>query len=124
MTEKELLNNYYASCNALLEAFCRKQGFNHSYWIAEEIGGVADCDEFFTFGMGDIVIDLHRNAPKGEITKWHEYNTRCMALGTNGCNYSSWLKGCPRLTDEQLESLEKAKADFEEAIRRYKEEGF
>ena len=129
-----LLFAYYGSCNALLEAFCEKHGFDYEdarkSWVAGCVGETVCCGDYF-FDMDVIVTDLKENAPERELFKWYDYATECHCLGTNGCNYSSWLKGCPRLSETQMEELrqlkkrvEEAKEQLNECIKKYNEEGF
>lgn len=129
-----LLQAYYGSCNALLEAFCEKHGFDYEdekqSWVAGCVGDIVCCGDHY-FGMDVIVTDLKEDAPEGELLKWYYYDNECHYLGTNGCNYSSWLKGCPRLSEDEIAEIrqyqkivEEAKKQLDECITKYKEGGF
>lgn len=129
-----LLFVYYDSCNALLEAFCEKHGFDYEdarkSWVAGCVGETVCCGDYF-FNMDVIVTDLKENAPEGELLKWYDYDTECHYLGTNGCNYSSWLKGCPRLSEDEMAEIrvcqkivEEAREQLNECVTKYKERGF
>ncbi len=74
-----LLFVYYDSCNALLEAFCEKHGFDyedaHKSWVAGCVGETVCCGDYF-FDMDVIVTDLKKTPPKGNccvgmITPWN-----------------------------------------------------
>ena len=120
MDTKDLLTTYYAACNALLHAFCKKHGYNYDAasvgWVAGDVGGVVLCgDEYY--GMDTIITDLREDAPEEELMKWYSYTLDCAMLGAenHSCNFRSWLRGCPRLSDEQLEEIRRAKKQVEKA---------
>lgn len=67
-----------------------------------------------TFEFNDIYLDLKENAPIGEIIKWRNYMLRIWNInqiaGGNllrDLNYSSWLMDAPRLSDDELNAVEK-----------------
>lgn len=129
-----LLQAYYGSCNALLEAFCEKHDFDYEdakqSWVAGCVGEIVCCGDYY-FNMDVIVTDLKEDAPEEELIKWYDYNTECSFFGINGCNYHSWLKGCPKLSENEIEEIrqyqkivEDAKKQLDECITKYKEGGF
>ena len=67
---KKLKAKYEATCNKWVNLFCEKQDLEFSYWVADEIGGIA-CfiDEYF-FNLSDIILDMNSNQPKGLILDW------------------------------------------------------
>lgn len=131
---KEKLEYYRIACNGLLEAFCLKHGFSFADaidgWVANEVGGTVCCGDLY-FNMDVIVTDLAEDTPEGQLLKWYEYTTECALLGVAGCNYRSWLKGCPTLSEQQLDELRKLSRRVEEAreelircTNEYKEKGY
>lgn len=111
----EIIENYENSVNAIVEGFKKKNEFNspEGYWIGNEVGGVYDFGDTMTFDFRDILTDIKDNAPKDEIVKWQEYNLRIWQINNivggaflKDINYHSWLKGCPRLSDHELEVVE------------------
>ena len=120
-TETEsLLTTYYSACNAILKAFCRKHGYNYDAasvgWVAGDVGGVVLCgDEYYN--MDTIITDLREDAPEEELMKWYSYTLDCAMLGAekHSCNFRSWLRGCPRLSDVQMEEIRRAKESVKEA---------
>ena len=106
---------YEDAINEIIKAFKEKQGLDTygGYWIGNQIGEVYDFGDTMTFDFRDILIDLKQNAPKDEIFKWREYMMRIWSINhmAGGVllkenNYRSWLKGCPRLTEEELNAVE------------------
>ena len=108
----KLRENYNAACNEYLKAFCEKHDFNYrdakECWIGGDIGGITMCGDFYV-SLTDIIVDIDHDAPKDEYLKYYDYALSCSEYGISCPNYISWLKGCPRLSDEQRKSLRAAK---------------
>lgn len=112
----DIIKNYEDSVNVIVAEFKKKQeiGKSDGYWIANQIGEVYDFGDTMTFDFHDVLTDIKENAPKGEIFKWREYNLRvwninnlCGGILLNEINYRNWLKGAPRLTEEELNTVDK-----------------
>ena len=63
------------------------------------------------------------NAEHDEIFKWREYMMRIWSINNivggiflKENNYRSWLKGCPRLTEEELNAVENKWKTFVDEI--------
>lgn len=106
---------YEDAINEIIKAFKEKQGLDtyEGYWIGNQIGEVYDFGDTMTFDFCDILIDLKEDAPKDEIFKWRDYMMRIWSINNMAGgillkenNYRSWLKGCPRLTEEELNAVE------------------
>lgn len=110
-----LISNYENAVNAIIEEFKKKQELtsNDGYWIGNQIGEVYDFGDAYTFDFNDVLLDIKENAVKGEIFKWRNYMLRIWQLNNmaggvllNEINYRSWIKGCPRLTEDELNTIE------------------
>ena len=110
----DAIKNYENAVNTIITAFKEKQDLDTygGYWIGNQIGEVYDFGDM-TFDFRDILIDLKEDAPKDEIFKWRDYMMRIWSINhmAGGVllkenNYRSWLKGCPRLTEEELDTVE------------------
>ena len=121
----DAIKKYENAVNAIITAFKEKQGLDtyEGYWIGNQIGEVYDFGDTMTFDFRDILIDLKEDAPKDEIFKWRDYMMRIwsinhMAVGVllKENNYRSWLKGCPRLTEEELNAVENKWKTFVDEI--------
>ena len=125
MTKEELRKNYEKTCNDYLQAFCEKHDFDFddAYWIADDIGGVADCCSY-TFDMATIKIDIDEDAPKEELMPWYDYILNALEFGLTTPNYHSWIHGCPRTSKEWFKKMRKQREDFENAIKEEKEKSF
>lgn len=119
ITQEELRLNYDKACNAYLMVFCEKHGFDYAdaarSWVGGDVGGITLCADYYV-SMSDILTDIDRDAPEEEYVKYYDY---CLRVGSiaggelTTPNYDSWLRGCPRISDEQLQRLE----EFQSGIR-------
>ena len=119
------IKNHEDAINEIIKAFKEKQGLdmNEGDWIDDQIGEVYDFGDSMTFNFLDILTDLKENAPKDEIFKWREYMMRIWSINNivggiflKENNYRSWLKGCPRLTEEELNAVENKWKTFVDEI--------
>lgn len=124
-------HNYEHYCNEYLRLFCQKHEFDYedskSSWVADAIGETVSVGDFY-FSMTTIRTDIDRQALADELLKWYDYSIEVGTLGLPGCNFSSWLNGCPRISETELsrfrelhEKSREAEQLFHEAVRNYKE---
>ena len=117
MNKEKLKKDYENACNAYLKAFCEKHEFYgldnpETFWIGDQVGGIANCGDF-TFDMATIVTDIDKEAPEEELLKWYDYTVFTADLGITTPNFYSWLQGCPRLSQQQLDCLSSKKSELE-----------
>lgn len=117
--DKNLLKQQYIdACNAYLEAFCEKHGFDYgeaaNSWVANVVGDACMIGDYFV-SFEEIKTDIDMDATKDEYWSYYDYSLEAHELGFNCPNYSNWLRGCPRLSEEQIKSLRKAKNRVYEA---------
>lgn len=86
---KELKQKYDDACNEIIKHFIKKQGYEFSYWVADEIGRIACFTNHF-LRMSDIILDLNKKAEKGLIFKWQD---DCIENETKYINYNSYIMG-------------------------------
>lgn len=133
---EELIKNYEDSVNAILDEFKKKHEIDakDGYWIANQVGEICDFGDDMVFDFRDILTDIKEKADKDEIYKWAEYMRRVWSINNmvggvylKEINYKSWLKGCPRISDEDLTRIdEKWKALVDDVVStsdRLKKEG-
>lgn len=93
-------------------------------WVVGDVGGITECADYIV-GMDDIITDIDRDAPEDEFVKYYDY---CLRVGSIACgkistpNYSSWLSGCPRMSEEQITRLEELQRDIRKAERELEEQ--
>lgn len=116
---------YSLLANDYLKAFCDKHGFAFEdakgSWVANNVGDVCFIGDFFV-SYDEIRTDIDCDVPEAEFVKYYTYSMETADLGLKSPNYRNWLKGAPKLSDEQLKSLRKAKNELTLARVRFEAE--
>ena len=117
---KELAREYFVKgCNEYLRLFCEKHDFDYEEakesWVANCVGDVTCVGDIFV-GMQTIITDIEMDAPEEEFIKWYDYNLVAHEFGFTTPNFDSWLRGCPRVSDEAFKKLQGLKNDLDDAI--------
>ena len=111
--DKNLLKQQYIdACNAYLEAFCDKHGFDYdeaaNSWVANVVGDACMIGDYFV-SFEEMKTDIDMDATKDEYWSYYDYSLEAHELGFNCPNYANWLRGCPRLSEGQRKSIREAK---------------
>ena len=69
----DIIEKYETYCNLIIEIFQTKHGYEFSYWICDEVGGIAVFIEEYYFNMSDIMYDLRNELPIGLIFEWQDH---------------------------------------------------
>ena len=103
---KEALEDYSIAANRVAQLWCRKHNFEFSNenWVADDAGGVLFASDFFV-DMASIIDDLKYDAPEEEFEKWYDYCIDIREKGYYTPTFRHWIKGCPRLSDDELKAL-------------------
>lgn len=122
---KETAKEYFVkSCNEYLRLFCEKHDYDYEEaresWVANCVGDVTCVGDIFV-GMQTIITDIEMDASKDEFLKWYDYNLVADHFGFTTPNFDSWLRGCPRVSDEAFKKLQGLKNDLDDAIKEEKE---
>ncbi len=117
---KEKAREYFVKgCNEYLRLFCEKHDFDYEEakesWVANCVGDVTCVGDIFV-GMQTIITDIEMDAHKEEFIKWYDYNLVAHEFGFNTPNFESWLRGCPRVSEETFKKLQGLKNDLDDAI--------
>lgn len=117
---KEKAREYFVKgCNEYLRLFCEKHDFDYEEakesWVANCVGDVTCVGDIFV-GMQTIITDIEMDAPEDEFIKWYDYNLVAHEFGFTTPNFESWLKGCPRVSEETFKKLQGLKNDLDNAI--------
>lgn len=83
-----LIKEYDIVCNKIAEEFATKQELVFEGWIGDHVGSVACFSQNYHVDFVDVILDLRRNVPKGEILNWINSVDE-----NNWINYSSWFMG-------------------------------
>lgn len=118
MEKRNLKDEFEKIANAYLEAFCKKHGLNYEEakcgWVANEVGDVVCVSEYY-INFDEIRLDIDKDVDKDEYYKYYDYCVEAAEYGCTVPNYRSWLAGCPRLSDKQLDEIRKAHKASEKA---------
>lgn len=87
---EDLKSQYEFVCNEYVKTFCDKQNMCFNEWVANQIGTIAYCNDFYYFDFQDIMLDVNSNQPKGEIVDWYFEN---LEVENKHINYLSYTKG-------------------------------
>ena len=121
MKNKSLLAlNFNIACNDYVKALCKMYDFDYdeAYWIADEVGGILDINEGeYVFGLLEIIYIVDNNIAYEMFDAWYTYTLRLSMIDENIPlpNLSSWCKGCPIKSEEEICKIEALKAKLQEA---------
>lgn len=118
-----LKESYKKACNDYLKAFCANYDFQYDNdaWVAGDVGTIALVADFF-FDFNDVIkysVDNELTDWK-ELVEWYDYTLFAHEYGLDMPNFSSWHKGCPRLSKEEQQRLINLKKELKNAIDDYK----
>lgn len=122
---KEKAKEYFVKgCNEYLRLFCEKHDYDYEEakesWVANCVGDVTCVGDIFV-GMQTIITDIEMDAPEAEFIKWYDYNLVAHEFGFTTPNFESWLRGCPRVSEETFKKLQGLKNDLDDAIKSEKQ---
>ena len=124
MSKEQAKEYFVKGCNEYLRLFCEKHDFDYEEakesWVANCVGDVTCVGDIFV-GMQTIIADIEMDAPEEEFVKWYDYNLVAHEFGFNTPNFESWLRGCPRVSEETFNKLQGLKNDLDDAIKSEKE---
>lgn len=117
---KEKARDYFVKgCNEYLRLFCDKHDYDYEEakesWVANCVGDVTCVGDIFV-GMQTIITDIEMDAPEEEFIKWYDYNLVAHEFGFTTPNFESWLRGCPRVSEEAFKKLQGLKNNLDDAI--------
>ena len=117
---KETAKEYFVKgCNEYLRLFCEKHDFDYEEakesWVANCVGDVTCVGDIFV-GMQTIITDIEMDAPEEEFIKWYDYNLVAHEFGFTTPNFESWLRGCPRVSEDTFKKLQGLKNDLDNAV--------
>ena len=117
---KEKAKEYFVKgCNEYLRLFCEKHEYDYEEakesWVANCVGDITCVGDIFV-GMQTIITDIEMDAPEDEFLKWYDYNLVAHEFGFATPNFESWLRGCPRVSEETFKKLQGLKNDLDNAL--------
>ena len=119
---KELLKkNYEKACNEILKAFCStyELQYEENAWVAGDVGTIAEVGDYY-IDFQDMKYMLDNDIAFEEWLRWYDYCLDAHDLGLDTPHFTSWHKGCSRLTKEQIQGIKDKRRELEELIDSYK----
>lgn len=82
-----------------------------SWWISDEPGGVLCVNDDVFFGFDEMRYCVDNDVEYEDLMEWYDYTLRLGLIDQEipTPNFNSWLKGCPRFSETQLEEIEERK---------------
>lgn len=114
---------YESSCSGYLDELLRmwELDSHYGYWIGDEVGGVYDYGGSFTIVMDDIIYCVEHDVSEVQYQEWQDYVCDASEFGFDAPDLKSWMKGCPRVSEEVFERLCSLKSSLAKAIEDEKE---
>lgn len=123
MSKKQAKEHFVKGCNEYLRLFCEKHDFDYEEakesWVGGLVGEVTLCGDYYV-SMTTIITDIEMDAPETEFYKWYDYNLEASEYGFATPNFESWLRGCPRTSEDSLKKLRDIRNSLEECIKEEK----
>jgi hypothetical protein len=100
-----------------------------SSWLSDEPGTIAFINDE-VYGFDDIRYCVDNDVDDDQLFSWYEYTLRIGMIDDNlpKPNLRSWIAGCPRMSEAEIEDLEEHKKrrqdienEFRELIKKYTE---
>ena len=118
----ELLNKRYTEvCEEYLKAFCQtyELQYEEDAWVAGDVGTIASIGDYY-IDFQDVMYMLDNGIAFEEWLRWYDYCLDAHDLGLDTPNFTSWHKGCPRLTEEQIQDIKDKRQELKELMDSYK----
>ena len=116
-----LKENYENACNEYLMAFCYQYELQceEDAWVAGDVGTIALIGDYY-IDFQNMMYMLDNGIAFEEWLRWYDYSLDAHDLGLDVPNFPSWYKGCPRLTEEQIQEIKDKRRELKELIDSYK----
>lgn len=122
-----LKSDFEQACNAYLYEFCKRYEFDYEdaeiSWVGGECGTITCCGDYYV-GMSDIRLCIDYDISWNDFSQWYDYCLRCSTIDIEIVtpNLQSWIKGCPRKSEDELSALENSKAKIQKLKEEFEEQ--
>lgn len=135
MTQKTLKDRFNEIAQMYADTFVRTRfsyddgSMAYYDWVADEPGTILCVNDDMFFGFDEIRLCIDENIPYDQLLAWYDYRLRLGLIDPSipTPNLKSWVMGCPRLSEPQIQELEKAhkrtletQNELQELISKYK----
>ena len=93
------------------------------WWVGDEIGGMLVVNDYY-FSFDEVRLCVDKNIPENELFEWYEYCNRVMVLDLRLPlpNLDSWVRGCPRISNDELLKKENEKRSLAELNKKFEKD--
>lgn len=113
--EKDLKKDYEDAVSAYVRAFSKQMNMRFGGWIGDEVGGMADFDDYYSLDFADVKRCVDEGYEWDEVLEWYDYCVEAGMYGIATPNLKSWMMGCPHLNGPEMERIRAASRRVEEA---------
>ncbi len=113
--KQTLKADYEKAVAAYVNAFCKQMEMRFGHWIGDEVGGLADFNDYFTINFTDVKRCVDEDVSRDTFIEWYDYCVEVGSLDINATipNLNSWLMGFrSKLTKEDIEHFKEMKNDL------------
>lgn len=103
--KKRLKEKFEAVCNEYAECFQKRMEFTQSWWIKDEVGGLADFNECYTFSLEEMRYVIDEGIERETVLEWFEYHLELSVYGVRCPSLQDWCKGASRISEEEMNSI-------------------
>lgn len=118
MTIEKTLDNLDAAIDAVVEVLLKDWEVHpdNCYWVNDDRTGVLCVNDELFLNLGDVVYIIEECVPMSECIEWQDYNVKAQQWGFNNINLQSWHKGCPRVSQDIFDRLQKMQDNISDLI--------
>lgn len=121
---KEIIKRaYIRACNDYLyklldnwELYEGKDDVDFCWWVGDDVGGACCFDDDTFICMDDIRYCVDNDVEYNTYLDYIDYSCKCSEYGFGSMNLDAFVKGAPRVSNEQFEKLDGLKHDLYEAV--------
>lgn len=97
-------------------AFRKQMGYDvrDCWWVGDDVLDVYCFGDHFV-SLSELVYCVDNGVDIDTFLEWEDYTTWAEEYKQTRINLPSWCMGCPRVSKEERERIEKMRRDFEEA---------
>ncbi len=126
ISKEALKENFEWTAKSYVKMLCAEWHLDEDYgfWVGDDIGGVWCYGDNYAMDYDTIRTIIDQDVKFADYIEWHDYCEWAYQYNQTAPNFKSWLKGCPRLSEEVQKRLIELKAEFEKACKEAEESLF
>ncbi len=122
--KKELRKNFENAVEDYCKAFCKKyelEDYSPDMWVGDHIGGIIEVSDYF-FNFDDVKYCIDNDVDWMELTTWYDYCIELKSISSDlpVPNLDKWIKGCTRLSADDIIKLNLARKKIDIAEKELK----